>query len=218
MNGRPMKRMAAHHRRGGIGFRQHTISRLIALAFAAALLLAACGGDKGAQPANESGNLSDAGSGDASSDVAAQEVPDACTFLDREGISAAIGRELQEGEPQPTAGGASECRFETALGMEASTSYEDPVVPETASASVVINTHPSNAEEFDLFQESLGSEAEVATGVGDDAYFWGPNLIYVRVADRGFSLRINADESDDQALRAALLGLATAGASSYQQR
>lgn len=193
--------------------RQRTLWRGIAAVFAATVLLAACGGDNGAEPASGSGNISDTGSDDAATDEAAQDVPDACVFLDPEEISAAIGRELEEGEPQSTAEGASECRFETALGLDASTSHEDPVVPETALASVTINTHVSDPEEFDLFEESLGAEAEAVTGVGDDAYFWGRDLIYVRVADRGFSIRVTADESDDGALREALLSLAETGAS-----
>lgn len=194
-----------------------TILRLLTVVLAAAVLLAACGGDNGAQVAGESGEMPEAGSDDAAGGEASQEIPDACAFLDREEISAVIGRELQEGELESAVEGMSECRFETATGLEASTTYDDPVIPETALGSVTISTHPSDSEEFDAFQESLGSEAEAMTDVGDDAYLWGRDLIYVRVVNRGFSIRISADDSDDQALRAALLRLAEAGAASYRQ-
>lgn len=200
----------------GRGAPPSAVLQPLALALAAAVLLTACGGDKGVQASSDSDNSSDVGSGEASIDAADQEIPDACTFLRRDEVSAAIGRDLQEGEPQSTVDGASECRFETALGLKASTEYDDSVIPETALGSVTVNTHPSDPEEFDAFQESLGPEAEIAAGVGDDAYFWGNDLIYVRVANRGFSIRITADETEDQALQAALLELAAAGASNYQ--
>lgn len=191
------------------------ILRILGAVVLTALLLAACGGDSGAQVENETGAASDAGSGDTAADAA--KIPDACTFIDREEISAAIGRELEEGEPRSTASGASECEFETALGMDASTSYPDPVVPETTLASVLVSTHQSSPEEFDAFRDTIGDEAEIVTDVGDAAYFWGPDVIYVRVADRGFSIRITADGAEQEALREALLTLAQAGVSSYQQ-
>ena len=189
-----------------------TTMRLVIAVLAGAVLLAACGGDDAQIVSN-----SDSGSDDAARSEASQEIPDACTFLDREEISAAIGRELREGESESAVEGTSECRFETATEMEASTTYDDPVIPETTLGSVTISTHPADPEEFDAFQESLGSEAETMTGIGDDAYVWGPDLIYVRVGDRGFSIRISADESDDQALHAALLELAERGVASYSE-
>ena len=188
-----------------------TFIRLLATLLAATLLFAACGGGDGAEVTGDIAESPDAGPDGAGSD-ASQELPDACTFLSREEISSAVGRELSEGQSQAIVEGMSECRFETVTGMEVTETYDDPVIPETALGSVTVAVNTSNAEEFDLFEESLGAEAEAVTGVGDDAYFWGSNLLYVRVGERGFSIRIDADGADEQRMRDAILALGEAGA------
>ena len=188
-----------------------TFIRLLAVLLVAIVLFAACGSGDSAEVTDDIAELSDAGPDGAGSDVS-QDLPDACTFLSREEIGTAVGRELGEGEPQTMIEGMSECRFETATGMEATESYDDPVIPETVLGSVTVAVNASNAEEFDLFEESLGAEAEAVTGVGDDAYFWGSNLLYVRVGERGFSIRIDAGGADEQKMQDAILVLAEAGA------
>lgn len=189
-----------------------TFLRLTALALAGSLILTACGGgDRGTEVASESAELPDAGSNHAAGD-ASQELPDACTFLTPEEISSAVGRELSEGEPQTMVEGMSECRFETATGMEATETYDDPLIPETSLGSVTVAVNASDPEEFDLFEESLGAEAEAVPRVGDDAYFWGSNILYVRVGDSGFSIRIDADGAEEEKMRTAIIQLAEAGA------
>lgn len=193
------------------GWDVRTFLRLVAVVIAASVLLAACGGGNGGtEVAGGSAELPDAESDDAVAG-APQDLPDACLFLTHEEISTAVGRELGEGEPQTMVEGMSECRFKTATGMEATESYDDPVIPETALGSVTVAVNASNPEEFDLFEESLGAEAEAVSGIGDDAYFWGSNLLYVRVGERGFSIRIDADGADEQRMRDAILVLAEAG-------
>lgn len=192
--------------------RQPRVRRLT-VAVAASLTLAGCGGGDGDEPAANDGLATSPTEAEDSSSEAAADVPDACSLLDVEEISAAIGREVGPGEPQPTAEVGSSCRFETLTGMSTSTTYDDPVVPETAPGSVTISTARSSAEEFDEFEALVGDEAEAVSGIGDDAHFWGENIIYVRVADRGLTVRIEADDADTAAVRAAVLQLAELGAS-----
>lgn len=184
---------------------------------ALALLGGACGGGDSDEPAAPD---QDAASPTEADDRAGEtggetggDVPDACGLLDVEEISATIGREVGPGEPETTADVGSSCRFEILTGMSTSTTYDDPVIPETSLGSVTISTAPSGTEEFDEFEELVGDEAEAVSGIGDDAHFWGQNVLYVRVADRGLTVRIEADGADDAAVRAAVLELAELGAS-----
>lgn len=179
---------------------------------ALALLGAACGGGGGGAAARAGDATSPTEAGDGSNE-AAGDVPDACSVFDVEEISAAIGREVGPGAPESTPEDSSSCRFETVPGLSTSTSYDDPVVPETALGSVTISTARSSAEEFDEFEALLADEAEPVSGIGDDAHFWGEDILYVRVADRGLTVRIEADEADAAAVRAAVLRLAELGAS-----
>lgn len=188
-----------------------TFLRLIAVALAASVLFAACGGDDGTEIAGDSSELPEAAADEAADD-APQDLPDACTFLSLEEISTAIGRQVDEGELQTEVEGMTTCRFATATGMETTETYDDPAIPETSVGSVTVAVNTSNPEEFDLFEESLGAEAEAVSGIGDDAYFWGSNLLYVRVGDSGFSIRIEADGADEQKVSAAILDLAGSGA------
>lgn len=189
-------------------------SRMTVIA-ALALLGAACGGGDGdgdETAARDDGATSPT-EADSGSSEAAGDVPDACSLFDVEEISAAIGREVGPGEPETTPDDASSCRFETLTGISTSSTYDDPVIPEIALGSVTISTARSTAEEFDEFEELLGAEAEAEAGIGDDAYFWGGNILYVRVADHGLTVRIEADDADGAAVRAAVLRLAELGAS-----
>lgn len=178
-----------------------------------ALLGAACGGGDSGEPAAsdpEAASPTEAADG---ADETGGDVPDACGLLDVEEISATIGREVGPGEPQSSADVGSSCRFETLTGMSTTTTYDDPVIPETVLASVTISTAPSDAKEFDELEAMVGDEGEAVRGVGDDAYFWGQNIMYVRVADRGLTVRIEADGADDARVRDAVRELAELGAS-----
>ena len=202
------------------GVRQRKRSWTTAIT-ALALLGVACGGGESGEPeARDAGATSpteaEHGPSDGSDDVSdevSSEIPDACILLDVDEISAVIGREVAPGQPETTPEDASSCRFETLTGTATSVTYEDPAILETALGSVTISTAPSGVEEFDELEALVGEEAEVVSGVGDDAYFWGENIIYVRVADWGLTVRIEADEADTTAVRGAVLRLAELGAS-----
>ena len=187
--------------------KKHWMTAAIA---ALVLLGAGCGGDDDSDEttAPDDGVASSPTEADGGSDDATGDVPDACSLLDVDEISGALGREVGPGEAQAP----SSCRFETILGMSTSTTYDDPLIPETALASVTITTAPSSAEEFDEFEAMVGDEAEAVSGIGDDAHFWGRDILYVRVADLGLTVRVEADDADDAAVRAAVLRLAELGA------
>lgn len=201
--------------------RPPALRRAIALAATACLTLAACGGDDADEtatsdqattpPPEEAGDAQPGADGRSTEN--AGDPPDACSLFDVREVSTAVGREVGPGEPEPTPEGGSSCRFETLPGLSTSTSYDDPVVPGTAFGSVTISTAGTDADEFDEFEGMLGAEAEAVEGIGDDAYLWGENIIYVRVADRGLTVRIEADEADSAAVRDAVLALAELGAS-----
>ena len=184
---------------------------------ALALLGAACGGgDDTAASGSDRTTATEADGGSETDDdtnEAGGDVPDACSLFDVEEISAAIGREVGPGEPENTPDDASSCRFETLVGLSTSTTYDDPAIAESFLGSVTVSTARSSAEEFDELEEMLGDEAEAETGIGDDAYFWGENILYVRVGGRGLTVRIEADEADGAAVRAAVVQLGELGAS-----
>jgi hypothetical protein len=145
------------------------------------------------------------------------EVPDACTFFSRAELEEIVGWELREGEPEDAPVGSSACDFESPPLMYVTRTFSDPALPQSVDfSSLMINTHPSDAKGFAEFREMLGAEGEDVPGIGDGAYFYGPDLLYVRVADRGFSMRIytNAGTDADWArVRDVMLTLARLGAS-----
>jgi hypothetical protein len=149
--------------------------------------------------------------------TAAIDVPDACTFLARAELEPLIGRELREGEPSDMPPGSSQCDFETPPGFYVTRTFDNPALPESAGfGSVTITTNQSSPENFTEHRRLLGTEAEDVPGVGGGAYFNGPAMIYVRVGNRGFSIRMHADPTTDEAwarLREVMLSLARAGAS-----
>ena len=118
---------------------------------------------------------------------------DACKLVDAAEIAAATETANLKAREEPQPAGASGCRYLGPLGTVAS-----------------VNTHFSDATQFDEFKGLIGPEAETAAGVGDAAYFWNPNRIYVRVGGRGFSLTIHHSLPPDK-MREALLSLARAG-------
>lgn len=175
---------------------------------AAALLLAGCRSEngKGRDAAGANGVSADA--------AAAADVPDACTFFSRNELEAAVGWELRYGVPKDVSAGSS-CGFETQPAAYAKRSYPNPALPESVGFSAItITTHPSQADTFAQGHETPGSEA--VPGLGNDAYFNGPNLLHVRVGNRGFSVRIYTDARappDVARVRSMMLALARTGAS-----
>ncbi len=107
-----------------------------------------------------------------------------------------IGRSVRAGVPEEQPAGASQCRYRT------------------PSSTVTVNVHATDTGQFREFRELVGPEAETAAGIGDEAYFWGPGVIYGRVGARGFSVRINDDLG--AGLRPAMLKLAQAAAARLQ--
>jgi hypothetical protein len=133
------------------------------------------------------------------------DVTDACTFIPRAQLEAAVGWELREGKPRTAPAGASECDFATPPQMYVTRTFPNPPLPPAAGfSSIVVNTHPSDATRFAEFRRQLGARAEEVSGLGDAAYFHGPNLLYVRVGTHGFSVRVYVNEPRTDAGRAAL--------------
>jgi hypothetical protein len=60
------------------------------------------------------------------------------------------------------------------------------------------------------------ADGEDVRGIGDAAYFSGPAMIFVRVSNRGFSIRLHVNSPTTDAgrarLREVMLSLARAGA------
>lgn len=84
-------------------------------------------------------------------------MPDACSLIDDEEISAVMGWEVDPGEAESTPEDASSCRFKTVPGPSTSTSYD---APERLYGSVLIAMSHANPGEFDEFEGLLGDEAE----------------------------------------------------------
>jgi hypothetical protein len=176
-------------------------------AVTAALLLAACDGGGGtgstfATPQDAHGNV-----------AVAADVPDACTFIPKAELEAAVGWELREGEPQSVPDGSS-CEFRKQLGSRATKSFPNPAIPNTVGfTSLTISISPVDPDAVAEVRRLAPAEFEDVPGLGDAAYFLGPDL-HVRVRNRGFGLRINPDAQspDDQAkVRKVLLALGRTG-------
>lgn len=190
-----------------------------------ALLAAGCGGDRDPEAAVDTETTSDeiAAVAEQNGPQAAEasvEVPDACSFFDRAQLEQTIGWELREGEPEDMPPGSYACDFETPPLMYVTRTYPDPALPQSVGfGSLTVNTHPSKAQNFDEFRQTLGPAAEDVPDIGDGAYFYGFDMLYVRVGNRGFSLRIYTDAQSDEdraRVREVLLTLAREGASRLQ--
>jgi len=181
--------------------------------FVVLLFVTGCGGAPDEQRA-------DATPPAAASSISAEPsgpVPDACTFFTRAELEANVGWELRDGEKEDAPPGLSSCDFEMPPQMSITRTFPNPPLPRSVDfSSLVINTHPADAAVFASARQQLGAAVEEVSGVGDAAYFNGPNQLHVRVGNRGFSLRIytNASTAADLAkVREVMLTLGRLGAS-----
>jgi hypothetical protein len=147
---------------------------------------------------------------------AAASVPDACAFIPRPELESLIGRELREGKRRDMPAGLSQCDFSTPPQLYVKRRFDNPPLPEAAGfSSVTITTNPTTPTTFAESRRLMQADAEDVSGVGDAAYLYGPAMIYVRVGNRGFSVRlyVNAPTTDagKARLRAVMLSLARAG-------
>ena len=189
--------------------------RSIMMGVVATLVFAACsnGGSDDSASEPSAGDAAAAGSVEQAAAVA---VPDACSFMSREEMARIIGRELREGERNSQAEGLSECDFSTPPGLYVTTTYPDPALPEASGfSSVTVNTHPTTTQSFREFRDMIGSRGEDVAGVGDGAYFNGPAMLYARVGNAGFSIRLHVNQPETAGgrarLRATMLELAQLG-------
>lgn len=183
--------------------------RLFIVAAAAALASTGCGSKD--DPASNMATT--IGAGD-NMTTAAAEFPDACTFLSRAELESMVGWELREGKPEEVPGGSS-CTFKTQLGKDVTRTFPNPALPRSIGmTSVTISTSPADPEAVAEIRRLDPGAFEDVPGLGDDAYYLGPDLLHVRVGQKAFSVRINSSarsEGDVAKVRAAILALARTG-------
>ena len=185
------------------------------ISLATTLFFAACSGSK----TESSGGtvVAEKTESAAPEDLSAVKVPDACTFISREELEKAVGWELREGKTKDAVPGAFECDFTHPPDAYVTRKFPNPAVPQSAGfSSVIIHTNPVSAKGFADNRTMLGAKAEDVPGVGDGAFFNGINLIYVRVGNKGFSIRMYIDpqnDADRAAIKQTMLSLAQLGAS-----
>ncbi len=171
----------------------HGLRGLIALV--ALIVVAGCGGGA------DAGAATNGSSADMSADLAAGgpvELPDACTFLARAELEEIVGWELGEGESRDAPAGFSICEFDSPPLLYMTRTFPSPALARSVGfSSFTISTHPSDADGFAEFRQMLGPAVEDAPGIGDAAYFNGPDMLYARVGNRGFSVRIYTDAGSD---------------------
>lgn len=152
----------------------------------------------------------------ASDRPAATSMFEACAFIPRTELESLIGRELREGKRRDMPPGFSQCDFSTPPQMYVKRRFDNPPLPEAAGfSSVTITTNPTTAATFAESRRLVQADAEDVSGIGDAAYLYGPAMIYVRVGNRGFSVRLHVNAPTTDAgkarLRAVMLSLARAG-------
>ena len=185
------------------------------------LLLAGCGGgdNEATEVASTDAEAEVAEKGDsAAPEAPAQpqvEVPDACALFDHMELEQMLGWELYEGDPETMPPGLYACDFSTKPLFYVERNYQNPALPESIGFnSLKINTYPQTAKAFSDFREMLAESGEDVSGIGDGAYFYGFDLLYVRLGEKAFSLRIYTDaqtDADRALVREVMLKLARKG-------
>jgi len=120
--------------------------------------------------------------------------PTACSLFTPGEIASITGTRIRDGEPEAVPEG-TECRFRSSDGDWVS-----------------IALGPIDAKTFAQYRRLLGAQAEMQSGVGDEAYFWGNVRIYVRVGTHALTMGFARNDQGDATTRAHLLALAKLGA------
>ena len=155
------------------------------------------------------------------STVPAAAVPDACSFFPKSELEQLIGWELREGKRKDVAPGMSQCDFTMPPMAYQKRRIQNPPLPEAAGfSSVVITTFPTTQQSFMESRRTMGGANSNVPGIGDDAFMSGPAMIFVRVGNRGLSLRLHVNEPSTPAgvgrLKEVMHSLGRAGASKLQ--
>ena len=174
------------------------------------LLAARCGGDA-ETPTPE------ASAGPDAPPAAAADIPEACGFVARGELEEIVGWELREGEAEDMPPGSYACDFATPPQMYVTRTFPNPPLPQSVGfSSVKIATYPADPETFALNREIVGPQGEELAGLGDAAFYDGFDMLYVRVGNRGFSVRLYTDaqaEADRARVRDVMMTLGRIGAS-----
>jgi hypothetical protein len=135
-------------------------------------------------------------------------VPDACSFIPKSELERLIGWELRDGKPKDMSPGLSQCDFTTPPPAYVTRRYDNPMLPEAAGfSSVVITTFPTTPETFAENRRVMPGGVRDIPTYGDDAFTYGPAMIYVRVGNRGFSIRLHVNDPKTQQAKVTLFDL-----------
>lgn len=176
-----------------------------------ALMLTACqAGDD--RSATAPGGSSIIGDGDAA--TASANIPDPCALFPKADLESAVGWELREGRREYSTEGST-CTFRRQQGMAATRVFPDPPLPQsTGFSSMTIGASVADQEAVAEIRKLDPDAFDDVPNLGDEAYFLGPNLLHVRVGNRGFSVRINTNPGSeaDGKVRTVILALGRTGA------
>lgn len=182
------------------------------------LLSAGCGGGGDNESSEETRTDTApevADENDSASVETLEEVPDACVLFDPTELEQMLGWELRDGDPETAPPGNYTCDFRKTLLIDVTRTYPDPALPESIGFdSLTVNTYAQSAQDFNEFRELLADDAEDVSGIGDGAYFYGFDILYVLAGGKGFSLRIYTDaqtDADRALVREVMLTLARNG-------
>ena len=159
-------------------------------AVASLLFLPGAGSGAEKRPGKASGTATQKSTG-----AATASVPDACSFIPKLELERLIGWELRDGKRKDMSPGLSQCDFATPPQAYVTRRYENPVLPEAAGfSSVVITTFPTTPETFSENRRVMPGGVRDIPNLADDAFTYGPAMIYVRAGNRGFSIRVHVNE------------------------
>jgi hypothetical protein len=160
---------------------------------------------------DEAGNGTEAAAPEvAGTTPAAATAPDACTFLAKGDLEQMVGHELRDGEVKDASPGMSQCTFETPTGSATIRTFESPALPDAAGfSSVTLTTFPTTPQTFAESRAQMGAGSPDAPGVGDEAFFSGPAMIYARKGGTGVSIRLYVDQPKTDAGKAKLAEVLT---------